>query len=752
MIKKTASFILNHPKLIILLSIVLTIILASGIRNIRIEEDITEMIPKDLPSRQILNELEENFGGSDVVLVTIANERQTIFNRQTLAKIKSLSESIEALPGIIRITSLTTAKLIEGKEWGLEITPFMEEVPQNQEEIDLLKQNLFKDSTYIGKIVSADGKYASIIAVVQEDADAFQLYKEMKTLKSKIEGPEQIYLTGLPVITTIVSNSIRTDIKRLIPFVMLVVLIILYLSFRTVSGMLLPLVSVLMSVTSMVGLMGHLHKNFMVINNVMPAILIAVGSAYGIHVIAKYYEELDHSVNKKEALAATIKRVSTPVMMAGLTTMAGFISLITAPLPALVEFGAFLAFGVLLSLLFSLTVIPSFLVLLPVPKRTTQAAKQSLLDNLLGKLGSIVFRYRLQVIAVFILIVVVFAFGIFKVNMEMNPITFFSEESELRQADRVINQHLSGSVNMNLLFTGDIESPGILQQMDQTQQFLERFPEVGSTISLATFVKKINRVLHNDDPAYEVIPESKEAVAQALLLYSMSGSPTDFEQFVDNSYQNGQIVALLKNISTQQIAHITKETERFCQEKFPGGVPVKKTGFSVFLKDLARLVITSQVRSIIISILLVFLIAWITYRSFSMGILATIPLLGAVIINFGLMGLFGIDLSIPTAVISSIIIGVGIDYSFHFISRYKFELEQYDIKYPVVKCIQTVGKPILYNALSVAFGFLVLMTSGFLPVRFIGFLVALAMIVCAAGALTLLAAAISFIKTTRGEN
>jgi predicted RND superfamily exporter protein len=752
MIKKTAVFILNHPKLIIFMSIVLTIILASGIRNIRIEEDITEMIPKDLPSRQILNELEENFGGSDVILVTIANEQQTIFNSQTLGKIKSLSESIEALPGIIRITSLTTAKLIEGKEWGLEITPFMEEVPQNQNDIDLLKQDIFKDSTYIGKIVSADGKYASIIAVVQEDADAFQLYKEMKTLKSKIEGPERIYLTGLPVITTIVSNSIRADIKRLIPFVMLVVLIILYLSFRTVSGMLLPLVSVLMSVTSMVGLMGHLHKNFMVINNVMPAILIAVGSAYGIHVIAKYYEELGHSGNKKKALAATIKRVSKPVIMAGLTTMAGFISLLTAPLPALVEFGAFLAFGVLMSLLFSLTVIPSFLMLLSVPKRMTQAGKQNPLDNVLGKLGSMVFRYRLQVIAVFILMVIVFAFGIFKVNMEMNPITFFPEESELRQADRVINQHLSGSINMNLLFTGDIESPEILQQMDQTQQFLEHFPEVGSTISLATFVKKINRILHNDDPTYEVIPESKEAVAQAMLLYSMSGSPTDFEQFVDNSYENGQIIALLKNISTQKIAYITKETERFFQEKFSGGVPIKKTGFSVFLKDLAGLVITSQVMSIIISIILVFLIAWITYRSFRIGILATIPLLGAVIINFGLMGLFGIDLSIPTAVISSIIIGVGIDYSFHFISRYKFELGQNNIKNPICRCIQTVGKPILYNAVSVAFGFLVLMISGFLPVRFIGFLVALAMFVCAIGALTLLAAAISFIKMTKGEN
>ena len=137
--KKLATFILNHPKLIIIMSILLTVILASGVRNIRIEEDITEMIPKNLPSRQALNELEEIFGGSDVIIVTVANNDETVFNKRTLAKIKALSDSIEILPGINRITSLSTAKLIESKEWGLEVTPFMEEVPQTQEQIELLK-------------------------------------------------------------------------------------------------------------------------------------------------------------------------------------------------------------------------------------------------------------------------------------------------------------------------------------------------------------------------------------------------------------------------------------------------------------------------------------------------------------------------------------------------------------------------------------------------------------------------------------
>lgn len=270
MLNKFTKLVLDHPKSVILLSLLLTIILAIGIRNIRIEEDITEMIPKNLPSRQALNELESIFGGSDVIMITIGSEKETVFNPRTLEKIKVLSDSIEALPGVNRITSLTTAKLIEGNEEGLVITPFMEEIPQTPEAVALLKSNIYKDSTYVGKIISKNGKYASIMASVKEDADAFMLYQEIKQLTSKMEGPESIHMAGLPVVTTIVSKSILDDMRRLIPFVIIVLLIVLFLSFRTISGTLLPLVPVLLSGLSMVGLMGHMHKYFMVVNNVMP--------------------------------------------------------------------------------------------------------------------------------------------------------------------------------------------------------------------------------------------------------------------------------------------------------------------------------------------------------------------------------------------------------------------------------------------------------------------------------------------------
>lgn len=746
MFRKLIEIILNFPKLTILVVLIIVAFLGSGVRHIRIEESIKEMLPHDIPSRQTLSELEYLFGGTDIFMISVSNE-ETIFNTQTLAKIKAITDTLEMMPSVARVTSLSTINQIKSDEWGLEVTPFMEEVPETAAEIDSLRQRLFEDSTYIGQVVSANGKYGSVIAVVVEDAEYIEIYRELIRMRDALQGPEEIHLTGTPIIMSYFENSIKSDLRRLIPFVIVVVCVIMYLSFGTISGMALPLLTALLSTVSMVGLMGHVGKPFMVINNVMPVILIAVGVSYAIHIIAGYYDELALLKDKKEALIVTLGHVGKPVLLAGLTTIIGFLTMLSAPLPVYVDFGVFLAFGVLLATIITVTVIPAILVLLPVPAKKINKTRMGILDRLLDALGSFVPRHRKSVFLSGLVLIVIFAFGLTTVEMDMNPITFFRKNSSIRIADDKINQHLGGSVNMNLLFTGNIQSPQIMQAMDDVQQFLEQFPETGATISLATMVKKINRVMNDDDPRFEVVPETEEAIAQALLMYSMSGSPEDFEQFVDNSYENAQVIARIKSVSTKRTAVIADAVDKFCRDNLTDIEAVKTTGIMVFLRDLANLVITSQIRSLILSILLISIVSWITYRSFFIGVLSIIPVVVTVVLNFGLMGYCGIALSVPTAVISSIIIGIGIDFSFHFISRYKLELGDKSVPEAVTLAIRRVGKPILYDALPTACGFLVLLQSQFLPIRFLGFLISLTMMVCAIGALTILAAALTYTST-----
>jgi predicted RND superfamily exporter protein len=744
--EKIIKVTLTHPKTVIICSFIITILLASGIPKIRIEEDIKEMLPKDLPARLALNEVEDIFGGSDVLVVAVSNEGQTIFSQGTLAKIIAITDSLDVIPGVIRVTSLATVKHIKGEEWGMEVTPFLEEVPETEEDIRTLKNTFYEDSLYVGTMVSQDSKHAAIFAVVEENAEMMDIYEEVRQLAGRLEGPEKIYLGGTPVVQSEATKSLKSDLRRLIPFVLIVAVVILYFSFRTWSGVFLPLLATLMGVVSMVGVMGHLHKPFMMVNNVMPVILVAVGVAYGIHVIAAYYEELSATLDKNEALTRAMRKVGTPVIMAGLTTMAGFLSLATSPLPVYLDFGVVLAFGVFMAMCFTLTMIPAFLMLLPIPQKKMSGARPAFLDRMLTRTGDLVLRFRHAVLALGTMIIIISALGIPRINLEMNAITFFPESSAVRKADEVINQHLSGSINMNILFNADIESAETLTAMDKVQQHLEQFPETGSTISLATIVKRINRVLNADDPQFERIPETKEEVSQAILLYNMSGSPEDYEQYVDNTFENAQVIAMMTSASTRRIAEIAAEAERFCSTQFANDMTTKFTGYSLFLKELVQLVVESVARALAFSLIIVSLLAWLTYRSWKIGVLAMLPLVVTIILNFGLMGFAGIDLSIPTAMISSIVIGIGIDFSFHFISRFQIERTKGNSSNAVVNTIRTVGRPILFNATATGFGFLVLAFSNILPLRFMGFLIALTMMVCAAGALTILAASLTFVE------
>ncbi len=726
--------------------ILLVGVLTSGIPQVEIDENIKEMLPKNIASRRALVELEDIYGGSDVFLVAFHHE-PTVFNPKTLANVKAFTDSLEAMPEVARVASLATTNQIKCAEWGLEVIPFMEEAPETEEAAEEIEARVFADSLQIGKLVSQDGKWTTIIAILKKETAPKVVYNEITRLSQSFTAQDEIVLTGMPVIMSYVSENIKDDLRRLVPFVIFIVALILFLSFRTVIGVILPLMVALLSTMSMVGLMGHLGKKFMVLNNVMPVILIAVGISYAIHLLVGFYREIGVSGDKRQAIITTLDHIGTPVLLAGLTTMIGFLSLATAPLPVYLDFGILLAFGVLMATLLTMTLVPALLMLLPIPKHKLNRSRPGLLDRLLDAWGANIFRFRKLVLVFGLAATVIFALGLPLVVMDMNPITFFPQSHPMRIADQEVNDELGGSANLNLMFTGDAQSHEIMAAMDDVQTFLEKFPETGSTLSMATMVKKINRMLHEDDPRMETLPDSREGIAQAILMYSMSGSPQDFEMIIDNNYENAQVMARMKSVSTKRTSVITEAVEHYLQQAHPEVGKVKATGIIVFMKDLARMVIISQVRSLLMSIVLMAMVTWITYRSLCLGILAVIPLSLTVVINFGLMGLAGIALSIPTAVISSIIIGIGVDFALHFLSRYKLELSKVaEPSQAVVAAIRHAGKPILFDATPTAIGFLVLLSSGFLPIRYAGMLIALTMMICAGGALTILASALTFYK------
>jgi hypothetical protein len=344
------------------------------------------------------------------------------------------------------------------------------------------------------------------------------------------------------------------------------------------------------------------------------------------------------------------------------------------------------------------------------------------------------------VLAVSVLVSVAIGLGAMRVQVNTNPMSFYRETEPVWKSTHLLNEHLGGWAGISAVFEGDIKDPKVLREIDKLEQHLKKHRHVGTTSSIATVMRAMNRIMHDDDPAYDRIPESRELVAQYLLLYSLSGDAEDFEKIVDFPYRHAQLMAKVTDSGTQAATEVLGYTRDYLVKQ-SGSASVQVGGFVDVMVDMVHHIVWGQVMSIALAALLVTLMVAVMLRSLVGGMLAVVPLILALLMIFGVMGLGGIELNLVTALLSSIMIGVGIDYSIHFLWRYRDERQRgLDPEQAVATTLTTTGRGIVFNAWSVVIGFAVLVVSAFYPVRFFGLLVAISILASLLGALVVLPA------------
>jgi predicted RND superfamily exporter protein len=323
-------------------------------------------------------------------------------------------------------------------------------------------------------------------------------------------------------------------------------------------------------------------------------------------------------------------------------------------------------------------------------------------------------------------------------EVETNPVNFFSPDAPLPRAAHTVNKYFGGADSISVVAEGDIKDPAILRQINELERSLESQPHVGITTSLARVVRRMNKVMNDGDSAFDRIPDTKEAIAQYLLLYSMGGEPDDFDRMVDFPYEHAQIIARVNTTSSKEISNVVTYAQDYLKGR-PGSPFTIVGGHCVFITDFIEGVVMGQILSLSASLLVITVLVTLLFRSFVAGLMASLTLGLAMVVLFGLMGYLGINLDIPTALLSAIMIGVGVDYMIHYLWRYRKERQSgKEPEAAVVSTLTTVGRGIVFNALSVAVGFTALFISNFLPIRFIAFLVLVTITACLTGALVLL--------------
>lgn len=736
---RTGKLLTKYRWWIMGFALAITLLFAIQIPRSQVDPNMDNYIPEKMESRINTNKIEEIFGGSDPIL--IAFQADDVLNPETLKRVRKISKSLKKLDDVNKVLSLFDLKSIKGEDGAMIVNPAVMQIPKTTEEREELRKELENNSMVYKKVVSEDFKMTAIIATVKKGVVTEDFMAKVNRIMENNPGSEKVYMGGIPYLTAIVSNDLSHDFKFLLPIGMAIMLLMLYFFFRQKRGVLLPFMIVLMSIAFSMGLIPLLGWKLSIVTLLLPIILIAVANDYGIHLIARYQELFKENgdYSQKKLAETTYSGLRTPIILTGLTTIVGILSLLSHRMIPAKQLGVLAAAGIAFALIFSLILIPAILSLLKKkePPVFSKKHKTDIMDRSLKKLGFLVTAHPKKILIYAFSLVIITGSGLLFLKVDTNIENFFPKHHAVRQGAKVINENFGGSQNLSILVEGDIKDPALLKRMEKYEKSIKTHKGVGNIFSITDVVKEMSKAINDKgDSLYDKIPGSRNAVAQYFELYSMSGDPDDFEQLVDFDYQHALIMVTLNDASNTNI----KEVIRAIREITRGDKNIRLIGgYTYITSQMADLVVKGQMISLFLAMIAIILLVMLIFRSVRTGLMSGVPLLLAIILLFGLMGLLGIHLDIATALLSSMMIGIGVDYTIHFIWRYKEEL--YKSLSPAIavrKTLVTTGRGIVFNAISVIVGFTVLLISSFPPIRFFGFLVIISISACLIGALIII--------------
>ncbi|MFP4548359.1 MAG: efflux RND transporter permease subunit [Fidelibacterota bacterium] len=747
--EKIFKTLLKFPKLVLAISLLLTIVFFVVMRqNSRMETDLDDYMPQEHPAFVYSNQAEEWFNIQDGIIIAIEN-KDGIYNPVTLEKVKSLTKKLQAMEEINKddVTSLYTADNIIGTEMGMDVRPFFTKIPKSQEKLTALRNNVRDNDMVYERMVNKEETVTVIIAEIGDDTFSQEFYHRLISLSKEYEGPEKLYVAGTPVVEGTMAYLGPRDMKRMVPIVIVVIIIVLLLVQRSIKAGIFTLLVVFFSVIWAFGLMAAVDIPIYAVSTMIPVMLIAIGVADGIHLYSHLHIFMNENpqADKKIAVFNMLKEMWKPVVMTSVTTAVGFISLLTSEVYPIKYFGIFTAFGVLMAMVFSLLLIPAGLLTFGLPrwKRKNSSVREGE-NKFLNSIARMVVKHKYVTLAMTILIIALSVYGMTKVWINSSFLDKFEEDSEIVQTDAFINDNFGGTSSLNVILDSEkadaFKEPQILEAIDRLQSDVEgSLPVVGNSFSLTDYLKRMNKVMHADSAEYNIIPESNELVAQYLLLYEMSGDPENLWKVVDYNYQKANLTFQLKSDNSIALnSAITKIEEHLpALEKL--GVTVNFAGSGYKALVFTDLILEGQIKSLLISLVIIVLLLSLMFKNILAGIIGAVPIMITAMISFGVMGLLNIPLSTTTALLSSIAIGIGIDYAVHFIERYKiYAAETNDPELTGQKTMQHSGRAIIFNALVVIAGFLVLLASVFPPNRALGALVSMNMFTSFLGTVTIM--------------
>jgi len=753
--------ILNHPYLVMGVILLLTIFFFKQIKDKgRMETDLDKYMPRNHPAFVYSDEAEEMFDIKDGIIIAI-EAPESIYNPETLQKIKDITKALQKMDEIHKadVTSLYTADNIIGTKDGMDVKAFYKRVPK-ADKLDAMRSGVASNEMVAGRLVSEDETVGIIIARIDNDVFTQDFYKAIIAMGEAFEGPEKIYVAGSPIVEGTMALLGPADMKRMVPVVILAILLVLMGVLKSFKSTLFTFLVVAVSSVWTFGLMALVGIPTYAVSTMIPVMLIAIGVADGIHFYSHLgiYLRKNPGAEKLEAVKDMLNGMWKPVVMTSITTAVGFISLLTSQVYPIKYFGLFTAFGVLVAMFLTLVLIPAGIMAFNLPKlRTTGAAGHD--SSVAHKFSAGLLSQKKLTWLVTLGLVILSFWGISKVWINSSFLDKFEPDSDIVMTDTFINDKFGGTSTINVILetpeNGSFKQSDVLNLVDKMQGDVEAYDMVGSSFALTDYLKRMNKVMNEDNETFNVIPENEELNAQYLLLYEMSGDPENLWKVVDYDYRRLNVTFQVKSDNSKVINEVLERIEAYRQPLADMGVELNYAGSGYKALIFTDLILEGQIMSLVLSLVIIIGLLSFMFGSIKVGLVGSFPIVITALIGFGVLGIFNIPLNTTTALLSSITIGIGIDYAVHFLDRYRLNRRKgLSLEVAVAETMDHSGRAIVFNAVVVIAGFLVLLASVFPPNRALGALVSMNMFISFVGTLTVMVLLVvkSGIFSTEKEN
>ncbi len=731
--------IVARPRLTILLSLLVVIALAAGsTRLTTVEVEFRNHFSESDPHIVALDQLEERYALSDVVLVAVAPREGTVFTRETLVAVEELTEQLWRAPYATRVDSISNYTHSQGFEDELIVESLIDDAASlDDTDIERITDIALGTQEIAGRFVSRDGRVAGLVVSIAlpENRESAKrevtdyLYETVADAREK-HASIDYHLIGGIVLNRVIGDAIDDETAFLGPIALGTMLLVALVLIRSIWGTLAIVLMIASVIPSSLGFAGWVGLRLFGESSAALFVLMAVAVAHSVHIIEGMGGGLRQGMTRTEAVAYTLRVNMWPVFLTSFTTAVGFLSLNFVDMPPFRVMGNIVAFGSMCAFAFSVTLLPALLSVFPIRARKVRESRLDVFD----RLSRFVVSYRMTLLYSFGLLTVLLVAGIFKLELKENWLEVVDESYEFRQSADFLNENFPGvetyEYSLDSGREGGVTDTEYLEKVDAFAEWYRAQPEFVHIFSIADIMKRLNRNLHGDDPDYYVTPDNTELAAQYLLLYEFSlPVGRDLNNLIDHDRRATRATVSLKSMSSREKIDLDNRAREWLRENAPG-METSATGIPIVGAYSVQRNIESMLMGTFVAMGIVSLLLFAVFRSIRLGLLSLIPNFLPAAMAMGLWGYLVGEVGVPASVVTAIAFGIIVDDTIHFMTKYtenrkagKFPSES------VQMAFRSVGRALLTTTLVFGLGFMVFGASGVVGNQVLGLLVGITVII-----------------------